>query len=160
LESVIQQDVIYEGPWFYHSCGRFIPLEFNDGAQVRMQTLGPPFCYYPNDPQNGCFKFFAGEWMTFQVHIKIGTWNTPSSTIEIWAAREKQTSVKIYDSAIWASGSGVAGFTLYNGNPNAKYGKIWLIPYNTNKDPSETYATTYTWYDELIISRQRIGDPR
>ena len=36
-----------------------------------------------------------------------------------------------------------------------KYGKVWLLPYSgTAVFPS----TSYTWYDELIISRSRIPD--
>jgi len=57
------------------------------------------------------------------------------------------------------------GMTLYmtgppSSNPNARYGKVWLTPYHTNKDRNETYPTTYTWYDELIISRQKVPDPK
>ena len=41
----------------------------------------------------------------------------------------------------------------------AKYGQVWLLPYNTGKDASVAHPETYTWYDDLIISRQRIADP-
>jgi len=109
------------------------------------------------DNTTGCFKYAADEWMTFQVHIKIGTWNTASSRIEVWAAREGQPSVQIYDSNF----AFPSGFTLYqNSTYGAKFGKVWLLPYMTNKDATEVYPQTYTWYDELIISRQRIVDPR
>jgi len=40
-----------------------------------------------------------------------------------------------------------------------KVSDIWLLPYNTGKDASQAHATAYTWYDELIISKQRIPDP-
>src|SRR6266446_1268788 len=42
---------------------------------------------------------------------------------------------------------------------NQKYGKIWLTPYNTNKSSSATNPVAYTWYDDLIISRNQIADP-
>lgn len=162
LELVFQQDVRYMGPGFYHSCGRFIDLEFYDGTQIRMQHQGPPYCYYPNDPQKGCVRYAANEWMTFQMRVQIGKWNTPSSRIQSWVARENQSSIMIYDSI----NSHPSGFTLYNNpgsgsgtNPGAKYGKIWLLPYHTRKDPTETHPTAYTWYDELIISRSEIPDP-
>jgi len=157
LELVIQQDTRYMGPSFYHSCGRFISIEFHDGTQWRLQHQGPPYCYYPDDPDKGCYPYFPNEWMTFQIHVKIGTWNKANSRIRFWAAREGHPSVLIYDTDI-----SPGGFTLYNTagtNPNAKYGKLWLLTYNTNKDPSETHAPAYTWYDELIISRSRIPDP-
>ena len=41
-----------------------------------------------------------------------------------------------------------------------RYGKIWLLPYNTGKDPAQVHPTAYTWYDELIISRNKIADPQ
>jgi hypothetical protein len=37
---------------------------------------------------------------------------------------------------------------------------VWLIPYNTNKDGTQDHPTAYTWYDELIISKSRIPDPK
>jgi hypothetical protein len=101
--------------------------------------------------------------MTFQMRVQIGRWNTASSRIQIWAARDGVPSVMIYDSI----NSHPAGFTLYNNpgsgsgtNPNARYGKIWLLPYHTRKDSAEAHPTYYTWYDELIISRNRIPDPK
>ena len=53
-----------------------------------------------------------------------------------------------------------SGYDLANSNPDAKYGKLWLLPYNTNKDPSASHPTAYTWYDELIVSTKRIPDPK
>lgn len=163
LEAVVSSDMRYMGPTFYHSCGRFISLDFYDGTQVRLQRQGPPYCYYPDDPQHGCFRYVANEWMTFQVHLQIGRWNKPSSRIQLWAAREGRPSVMIYDSI----DAFPKGFTLFNNpgsgsdtNPGAKYGKIWLLPYNTNKDSSEMYPTTFTWYDELIVSTRKIADPQ
>ena len=51
------------------------------------------------------------------------------------------------------------GYDLANNNPEAKYGKLWLLPYNTHKNPSESYPIAYTWYDGLIVSKKRIPDP-
>ena len=162
LELVLSQNGNYMGPFFYHSCGRFISLDYHDGTQVRLQHQGPPYCYYPNDPQNGCFRYQASEWMTYQYQVTIGTWNTPSSRIKIWAARENQPSVLIYDTI----NSHPNGFTLYNNpgsgsgtNPGARYGKLWLTPYMTQRNSSISYGLAYTWYDDLIISRTRIPDP-
>lgn len=163
LEVVMNQKITYMGPFVYTSCGRYIGLDFFDGAQDRMQHQGPPFCYYPDDPRHGCFRYAANEWMTFQVNVKIGKWNTPSSRIRVWAAHLAQPSIMIYDTNI----SSGPGYTLYNipgGSsgtyPGAKYGKIWLLTYMTKKDGLETYPTAYTWYDDLIISRQKIAEPK
>jgi hypothetical protein len=156
-ETVFQQDGRSGGgghPWVYHSCGRFDDLEYSDGTQIRMQHTTSPPCYYPNDPQGGCKKYVANQWMTFQMHIKIVQWNNNSSRFRAWAAAEGEPSVMIYDSDL----SG--GMTYYrNNDPNAFFGKVWLLPYNTGKDASENHATAYTWYDDLIISRTRIADP-
>jgi len=48
-----------------------------------------------------------------------------------------------------------------NTNPTqAKYGKVILTPYHTDKDETQRHPIAYVWYDELIISRSRIADPR
>lgn len=156
-ETVFQQDTRSGGgghPWVYHSCGRFDDLEYSDGTQIRMQHQGPPFCYYPNDPQGGCKKYVANQWMTFQMHIQINRWNQSNSRFRGWMAEEGGTSVMIYDSNL----SG--GMTYYrNNDPSAFFGKVWFLPYNTGKDATEDHAVAYTWYDDLIISRARIADP-
>jgi hypothetical protein len=53
-------------------------------------------------------------------------------------------------------------YNLSAGSPseNQKYGKVWLLNYNTGKSSSQAHPTGYVWYDELIISRQRIADPK
>jgi hypothetical protein len=54
---------------------------------------------------------------------------------------------------------GVVRYFDFYDQAAAKYGKIWLLPYNTGKDPRQAHPTAYTWYDELIISKRRIPDP-
>jgi hypothetical protein len=76
------------------------------------------------------------------------------SKYEAWVAYEGQSPVKIYDSDL------TNGIIYYRNNDlNAAFGKVWLLPYNTNKDPTEDHPTAYTWYDDLIISRNKIADP-
>lgn len=156
-ETVFQQDSRSGGgghPWVYHSCGRFVDLEYFDGTQIRMQHQGPPPCYYPNDPQGGCKKYVANQWMTFQMNIKVNRWNQNNSRFRAWAANAGEASVQIYDSDL----SG--GMTYYkNNDPNAFFGKVWFLPYNTNKDETDNHPTAYTWYDDLVISRTRVADP-
>jgi hypothetical protein len=94
--------------------------------------------------------------MTFQVHIKIGPRVNDefmNSYVQLWIARLGQPSQIVID---WGP------YNLSAGNPheNQKYGKIWLLPYHTNKNSSQSTSTAYTWYDELIVSRQRIPDPK
>jgi hypothetical protein len=156
-ETVFQQDGRSGGgghPWLYYSCGRFDDLEFHDGTQIRMQHTANPPCYYPNDPLQGCKKYVANQWMTFQMHFKIVEWNRNTSRFRGWMAKEGEASVLIWDSDL------AGGMTYYrNNDPNAFFGKVWFLPYNTNKDATEDHPTAYTWYDDLIISRTRIADP-
>ena len=132
----------------FHSCGKF-------------ENLGGGAPYYPN------------EWMTFQVHVKIGTWYKRDgnyqgdSTVQFWVGREGEESdlvidlspepSKVFGVAIPGSGT---GYDLVNTNSKAKYGKIYLTPYHTRKSPKQNHPTAYTWYDELIISRSKIPDPK
>ncbi|HKU15965.1 MAG TPA: hypothetical protein VJQ52_16340 [Steroidobacteraceae bacterium] len=155
-ETVIQQDkrIGVGFPAMYHSCGTWEVLEFWDGTQVRMQHQGPPYCYYPNDPYNGCMQYKPNQWMTFQMHIKVGTWNQKNSVFELWVSYQGSPPVKVFDSAL------AGGFTYYRTeDPNAFFGKLWFLPYNTNKDPTEDHPTAYTWYDDLVISRNKIAEP-
>ena len=94
--------------------------------------------------------------MTFQVHIKIGPRVNDefmNSYVQLWIARQGQPSQIVID---WGP------YNLSAGNPheNQKYGKIWLLPYHTDKNSSQSTSTAYTWYDELIVSRRRIPDPK
>jgi hypothetical protein len=100
--------------------------------------------------------------MTFQVRTKIGTWykNEKScrrdSTIQLWVAEESSPSKLVID----LSPEKGTGFDIANSDPNAKYGKLWLVPYQTGKEPSQAHPTGYVWYDDLIISRNKIPNPK
>lgn len=101
-----------------------------------------------------------------------------NSTIEFYVGREgqpvllahRQTGVVIPRGQWWNASRGInpdvpgdpgysSGWGPKDAHPFAKYGKIWLLPYNTFKDPSEVHQDASIWYDEVIISRQRIPDP-
>jgi YD repeat-containing protein len=114
------------------------------------QGLTRPPSYFP--PAGNCFGYFANEWMTFQVHIKTGPRVNDEFTdsfVQLWIARQGQPGELVIN---WGP------YNLTAGAPatNQKFGKLWLLPYNTNKSPSATYPVAYTWYDDLIISTQPI----
>jgi len=137
IELVVQNTYQRGYPQMYHSCGA------KDGHYEEFERVSP-------------IKYRAEEWMTFQVHIKIGTWYkndgnyNRDSTVELWVAREGYQSQlairnKYYD--------------LASEDPTAGYGKIWLLPYHTGKNHKQNHPIAYTWYDDLIISTNRIPDP-
>ena len=172
-------------PVMYNSCagsashGPFDGFYEPFGAyDFKLQNGRPsPGCLYSQKsgyfaPTGNCFGYVANEWMTFQMHVKIGTWYKNDSryhgdsTIRLWVARERQPSKLVVNLSpepailfgMQIPGSGT-GYDLANSNPDARYGKLWLLPYNTNKDSSASHPTAYTWYDELIVSTKRIPDP-
>src|SRR5262249_47791123 len=130
-----------------------------------MQNGGPsPFClhsqgdinpptYFP--PAGNCIGYFPNEWMTFQVRIKTGPrvndeW--VNSYVTLWIGREGEPSQVAID---WGPYNLTAGSLA----DDMRFGKIWLLPYDTGKDDSQDHPTGFTWYDELIISRSQIADP-
>jgi hypothetical protein len=97
----------------------------------------------------------ANERLSFQVRIKTGPHvgsEFVGSHITLWIAREGKSSELVIN---WGR------YNLTAGSPETKqkYGKVWLLPYNTFKSSSVTNPPAYTWYDELVISRNKIADP-
>lgn len=154
LELVVHNGYQLGYPQMYHSCGG------KDGQ-------------YEGLPSSGSVGYVANEWMSFQLHVKIGTWYQndgryhSDSTVQLWVAREGRPSrlvvnlspepVTFFGVSIPGTGN---GYDLANDNPAAKYGKVWLLPYHTGKSPQQSHPIGYIWYDELIISTTRIPDPR
>jgi len=153
----------------YNSCsgstshGPYAAFEEKFGSfDFKLQNARPsPYCLYSQSganrfPPNGnCFGYFANEWMTFQVRIKPGPRvgdEFVNSYVELWIAREGRPSEQAFNWGPYNLSAGSAG-------ENQRFGKVWLLPYNTGKSSSQSHPTAYTWYDELIISRTRIPDP-
>jgi len=172
LETVVQNTFQRGFAQMYNSCtgstshGAFNPFEEPFGGDFKLQNARPsPFCLYSQTntnpkttfPPNGnCIGYFPNEWMTFQVRIKTGPrvndeWT--NSFVSLWIAREGQPSQLAIN---WGPYALTAGSLA----DNWRFGKVWLLPYDTGKDPSQTHPTAFTWYDELIISRTQIPDPQ
>jgi hypothetical protein len=180
--EVVTVNSYYRGfPEMYHSCG------VKDGQYEGLEEPSPPSdyflengirnpgCMYHSHASPPCHGYKADQFMTFQVHVRIGTWYKNDhvyhhdSTVQLWVADEGQPSQLVIDfsphdpscaSQQVSEPPCQTGYDLANPDPaNEKYGKVWLLPYNTNKDPKPTYPVAYTWYDELVISRSRIADP-
>jgi hypothetical protein len=169
LELPVQNTYHRGFPIIYNSCtgstshGPYHPFEEPFGAyDFKLQNARPaPYCLYSQSgsgyfaPNGNCFGYVANEWMTFQMRVKLGARvgdEFKGSYITLWASREGKPSELLFN---WGP------YNLTAGQPgeNQRYGKIWLLPYNTDKSASTTNPVTYTWYDELIISRNKIADP-
>jgi hypothetical protein len=137
LELVVQNTYQRGYPQMYHSCGG------KDG-------------HYEPLADQSAIDYEPDQWMTFQVRAKIGTWYKNDrkyrrdSTVELWVGREGEASYR---------GVMAKDYDIANNTPDAKYGKVWLLPYHTGKDAKQDHPVGYTWYDELIVSRAPIPDP-
>jgi hypothetical protein len=170
LELVTTNYELSNLPIMYNSCsgstshgaydGFYQPF---GGSDFKLQNARPaPYCLYSQSsssyfaPTGNCFGYVADEWMTFQVGVKTGPRvndEFTNSHVSLWVAREGQPSEPVLD---WGPYNLSAGSTT----DNERYGKVWLLPYMTNKDETASYPVAYTWYDELIVSRSRIADPQ
>lgn len=179
IDLVLENSGQFGMPRMYHSCGnkddQYEQLSIPEGVDVTgssvfsPQNAAPPAgkCrlvtgFRPKIPP--CVGYKANQWMTFQVHVKVGTWYEDNSrhyhrdsTVQLWVAEEGKPAVPVID----FSPENKTGYDLVNTNMGkAKFGKVWLLPYQTNKDGEAPHDKAYTWYDELIISRERIADPK
>jgi len=171
LEIVIQNTYQRGFAQMYHSCsgssshGAYDPFQERYGGDDFKLQNARSSCLYSQGrtnpptffkPKGNCIGYFANEWMTFQVGVKIGSREKDefkNSYVQLWVAREHEPSQLVIN---WGP------YNLSAGDPSErqKYGKIWLLPYHTNKDPNQTTPLAYVWYDELIISRLKIVDPK
>jgi hypothetical protein len=133
-----------------------------------IQNATTPPCLYSQAkglgtaPPAGCFAWVADEWMTFEVRTKLGPRNNATndfdaSEVQLWVAREGGDPVLVID---WRPG--ILGYFPLAAGPraeNQRFGKVWLLPYMTDKDPTQVHPLAQTWYDELIISRNPIAFP-
>jgi len=167
--EVVLVDQYYRGfPEIYNSCtgstshGPYFPFEEPFGQfDFKLQNARPsPYCLYSQSgadhfaPNGNCVGYVANEWMTFQVKIKTGPrvndeWQ--NSVVTLWVAREGQASELVTSFTI--------NLTAGSAAEDQKFGKIWLLPYNTGKSSTQVHPTAFTWYDELIISHTLIADP-
>ena len=181
MELVTVDSYLKNVPRMYHSCGakdaNYESLDYFDPTLGNIVVQNAVGCLYPTYVAPPCIKYQANQWMTFQMHVKIGTWYQDNkvykhdSTVQLWVAQEGQPATLVIDFSPDPSDPSCqaqqvsipnckTGYDLVNTNPVAKYGKVWLLPYDTGKDATQVTAAAYTWYDELIISQQRIPDPK
>jgi len=173
LETVTQNIYARGFAEMYNSCKgsdshqSYDPFNERFGSSdFKLQNGRPaPYCLYSSGqkspptyfpPAGNCIGYFPNEWVTFQVHVKTGPRvndEFTNSFVQLWIGREGQPMELAVN---W----GPYNLTADDPATNQKFGKIWLLPYNTGKDPSVSHPVAYTWYDDLIISTQPIGTPK
>jgi hypothetical protein len=143
----------------YHSMG--IPIMYTDcGSKALYWDTGqPPLlleqgdynCVFEHVDQKNCFHYQADQWITFYYQVSVGRWGKPESTINAWAALEGQRFRQ------WVK---MSHFILKNDHPGNDYDTLTLLAYMTNKDMKINHPTAYTWFDELIVSKEPIALPK
>lgn len=177
IANVVQGPFSSTGPlsgWYVFVKGPYVgfnqvfnnPL-YGNQQDIAFQDRASPYCSYLGThdnpprtfpPTGNCFGYFPDEWVTYTMHVHVGNYVFGTNT-QAWinshytlrAARFGQASQIILDQPV-----------IFNGGPqavNERYGKVWLLPYQTYKDPSQITSTAFVWYDSLIISTQDIPDP-
>ena len=152
---------------FYTQCGG---ISVYSNPTTGLYTATTPFniqagdynCAYGGDYNTtDCYYMLPDQWLTFYHKIHVGTWGVANSTIEVWIQRQGDAGYKkIVDTA---------GFTFRCNNepcdqsPNQDIGfnNITLLPYMTSLYALDGLkgATSYMWFDELIISTAAIAAP-
>ncbi|MFK8030998.1 MAG: choice-of-anchor U domain-containing protein [Gammaproteobacteria bacterium] len=101
------------------------------------------------DPLTGAFTYGQDEWVTFKLWVKLGSQGTGTkdSQVKVWAATEGGNWDLIIDRDDLDLGNG------------PKHNTLWLLPYDTGKDPNPNREDTYTLYDEVIVSLNDISAP-
>lgn len=103
--------------------------------------------------RTNCFAYLTGlaspsdpttRWCTMTVQVTLGAISGASfvgSNIKAWGAWTGDAAFKWLD---------------YNtdlpANGTDKYGRIWLLPYQTNKQTSEVHDVAYVWYANVIVA--------
>lgn len=106
-------------------------------------------CHYQN--RSNCAFYKPNEWMTFYYEVKIGNWGQSNSSVKAWVGYEGQPLKQFVNGVNYKLNS--------NSGPSDVFDSISLLPYNTGKSQGKEYPATYTWYDELIVSRNPIPPP-
>ena len=113
---------------------------------------------------SGCWTMPADQWVTFQVGVTLGNAGTQdgqdvwlNSTVKLWMAFENQPSTLILDYNPLTAG--YKPLVRDAASENCAFGKTFIFPYSSFTDNTQVHGFGQVWYDELIVSTQRIADP-
>jgi hypothetical protein len=87
-------------------------------------------------------------WYTILLRVTIGTLGSFNSTIELWGC-QTGGEYQLLQSA--------TGIRL--GTGNGGHNAIWLLPYETNRNPNTVPQSAFVCYTEVIASAQPIAAP-
>lgn len=149
------------------SCGASSVFTFQEhmgGGDFDLQNgLPTAACRYQDATKAGCIMSIPDQWMVFQIGVQVGpridsgghSW-FQGSRVRAWMQQSPgATEHLIFD---WITGttpgSAIGLCAGSNMAGNEKYGKVWLLPYTQSNVASPRAG--YVWYDELIISEQKI----
>lgn len=164
----------------YHACGWYEGFIQNTGenhwgsdlydAQPNGMTLGveddnPPTCWTMPDVETDftswawgntgpeCFYLDSDQWYEVETTVTIGTWQ-PNCGPQSGCGEDMESHVTIKAAVAGEAMTTVVDRDVYLRGPEeagGKYGKVWLLPFMTNKDPTEVHPAAKIWYDELIV---------
>lgn len=150
----------------YHSCGwyeahmRYMGMQNGQGVWNMQPRKGDTSAEQACTKMSGkpmspeCVRYPADEWITITQQVTVGRWaeksNDPpaGSNVRVWLQREGKAPQLLIDHDRPLRRPEQAFM---------KYGKIWLLPYMTNRDARESHPEAYMWFDELIVSRAPIA---
>lgn len=89
----------------------------------------------------------TNDWMTILTRIRVGTFGTSSSEIDVWIARNGEDYVKTQEYRNVLLGAG------------PDFNALWLLPYDTGKQPNTKGRSSFVVYDEVIVSTETIAAP-
>jgi hypothetical protein len=137
-------------PTMYAACGQDnLYIEQADGDHLIQQ--GDYRCLRRNPREGRCAFYVADKWMTFSFQVDVGSFGKPDTRVQGWIGYGNDPLRKFID---------YPDLVLnYADSPGEGFNQIQLTPYQTDKDHTQVHPVAFTWYDELIVSRQPIAPP-
>lgn len=167
LEIVLQNTNQYGFPQvYYDNSGTSTPWAVPFGeSSFKLQTAvdhgaganNVRYCLYDTDFA-GCIKYSQGlaspgdqvtRWATITQKVTVGTLvgNVYEDCHgEMWLSWTGETAVKLFDYTWDQPFTGAV----------QKYGKVFVLPYHTNKDATEVHDETYMWAQNFIVATEAI----
>ncbi len=119
---------------------------FSDGAG----GWGSPPNVYADENMNGSPQLQVGQWQCVEYHVKSNTPGNVDGTYELWIDGTQTAS---YVGNV-NFGVGGYGFTTYG---TSGFWNCVNYPNTPCSEPASQHPDQYRWYDNIVVSTQRIG---